>query len=146
MLKKISYLAIFLILIISLSGCATTHKEKDLEMQALRNQILVLENQLQQKDQEIEALKETAETGSQISAATQKSKVSGEVKARPSVKQIQIALKNAGYNPGSIDGKTGKQTRDAIKQFQRSNNLSADGKAGKRTWSLLKEYLYQKVK
>ncbi|MCM8792068.1 MAG: peptidoglycan-binding protein, partial [Candidatus Omnitrophica bacterium] len=59
---------------------------------------------------------------------------------------IQIALKNAGYNPGEIDGKMGKQTRQAIRAFQKANGLVVDGKVGKRTWSLLREYLYKKAK
>jgi len=64
-----------------------------------------------------------------------------EVKSRPSVKQIQKALKNAGYNPGSIDGKFGRQTREAIKDYQRANNLKPDGKVGKKTWKSLRKYL-----
>jgi g-D-glutamyl-meso-diaminopimelate peptidase len=69
-----------------------------------------------------------------------------EVKSRPSAKHIQLALKNAGYNPGPVDGRMGRQTKDAIRAFQRGNNLTADGKVGKQTWGLLKEYLYKKVK
>jgi peptidoglycan hydrolase-like protein with peptidoglycan-binding domain len=40
----------------------------------------------------------------------------------------------------------GRQTREAIKAFQRAHNLAADGKVGKQTWALLKDYLYQKIK
>ena len=75
-----------------------------------------------------------------------KKKMVGEVKSRPKTKQIQIALENAGYNPGRIDGRMGRQTREAIKAFQRANNLIADGKVGKKSWNLLKEYLYKKIK
>jgi len=70
----------------------------------------------------------------------------GEVKSRPKAKQIQLALKNAGYYSGAIDGKIGKVTKDAIKAFQRANNLIVDGKMGKKTWELLRKYLYLKVK
>ena len=65
---------------------------------------------------------------------------------RPATKDIQRALDNAGFNPGSVDGRMGKQTRNAIKAFQRANNLVADGKVGKQTWDLLSEYLKKKVK
>ncbi|MFH1281546.1 MAG: peptidoglycan-binding domain-containing protein [Candidatus Omnitrophota bacterium] len=62
------------------------------------------------------------------------------------VKQIQTALKNAGYFQDVADGKMGRKTRLAIKEFQKANNLRADGKVGKNTWMLLKEYLDKKVK
>jgi peptidoglycan hydrolase-like protein with peptidoglycan-binding domain len=55
-------------------------------------------------------------------------------------------LKNAGYNPGRIDGRLGKQTREAIKAFQRANNIPADGKVGKQTWEVLRGSLVNKVK
>ena len=144
------FLSIFLILF---SGCATARKQKDLEIQGLRNQISVLEAQVQSKDEEINTLRESLAKQAQEKGATEvykkkvsKKKVIGEVKSRPNVKQIQIALKNAGYDPGAMDGSMGKQTREAIKAFQKANNLSADGKVGKRTWNLLREYLYKKVK
>lgn len=129
--------------IISLAGCATC-KNKDLEIQNLRNQVKVLEADLQVKDNEIMNLRESFAKELQ-----KKDKMSGrviETKERPTVKQIQTALKNAGYNPGPIDGKMGKQTRDAIRAFQRANGLAVDGKVGKLTWALLKEYLTKKVK
>jgi peptidoglycan hydrolase-like protein with peptidoglycan-binding domain len=50
-------------------------------------------------------------------------------------------LKNAGYDPGAIDGKLGKKTREAVKAFQTANNLKVDGKVGSQTWGMLKEYL-----
>jgi len=33
------------------------------------------------------------------------------------IAQIQHALKNFGYDPGTIDGRLGKNTRKAIKEF-----------------------------
>ncbi|HTY44931.1 MAG TPA: peptidoglycan-binding protein [Patescibacteria group bacterium] len=135
-----------------LSGCATARKQKDLEVQGLRNQISVMETQLQSKDEEINGLKDElnkANTVAQAKVADQQAvaeKVVPEVKSRPTMKHVQIALKNAGYDPGPIDGKGGKQTRNAIKAFQKDNGLHVDGKAGKRTWNALQKYLYQKVK
>lgn len=141
---------IFLILFIGLfllSGCATARKQKDLEIQGLKNQILVLETELNSKDQEITQLKEALDKTSEEETATKnKGRVIAEVKSRPSIKNIQTALKNAGYDPGLIDGRMGRQTKDAIKAFQRANNLAVDGKVGKETWGLLKGYLYKKVK
>jgi len=56
-------------------------------------------------------------------------------------KQVQLALQNAGYYFGSIDGKVGRQTRDAVKEFQKDHNLKSDGVVGQKTWSELKNYL-----
>ena len=49
------------------------------------------------------------------------------------VKKIQQKLKNWGYYSGSVDGIYGTQTVNAVKYFQRKNNLSVDGIAGKNT-------------
>ncbi|MBN2482979.1 MAG: peptidoglycan-binding protein [Candidatus Omnitrophica bacterium] len=56
-------------------------------------------------------------------------------------KQIQAALKAAGFSPGSMDGKMGVHTIEALKKFQKSQGLQADGKVGIRTWRVLKEFL-----
>lgn len=56
-------------------------------------------------------------------------------------KQIQKALKNAGFYQGPIDGVIGKQTRRAIKEFQEANDLKADGIAGSKTCEKLTAYL-----
>ena len=49
------------------------------------------------------------------------------------VYQIQIKLKNLGYNPGPLDGIWGKKTEEAVKAFQRDNGLAATGKIDRRT-------------
>lgn len=149
MVKKIAILLIPIFLIL-LSGCATARKQKDLEIQGLRNQISLLQAQIQSKDEEINSLKEAVNKATEekplVTKKVSKKKVVGEIKSRPSARHIQVALKNAGYDPGTLDGKMGRQTRDAIKAFQRANNLPVDGRVGKQTWSLLRKYLYQKVK
>lgn len=45
-------------------------------------------------------------------------------------KELQIALYQAGFDPGPIDGITGKKTRAAIIAFQTAKGLKADGIAG----------------
>ena len=57
------------------------------------------------------------------------------------VEVVQQALKNAGYDPGAIDGKFGAKTMDALRSFQRKNNLNSDGKVGVRTLNVLAGYL-----
>lgn len=150
MLKRLAAILFLVVFIFSVAGCATARKEKDKEMQGLKNQVSVLEAQVQSKDEEISSLKEALNKASEEKQAAtvtiSKKKVIPEVKSRPNIKQIQIALANAGYNPGAIDGKMGKLTKEAIKAFQKANNLPADGKVGLKTWELLGGYLYKKVK
>ena len=56
-------------------------------------------------------------------------------------KDIQRALKNAGFDIGTIDGKIGPKTKKAIEDFQKSKGLKADGKVGPKTWAELERYL-----
>jgi len=66
---------------------------------------------------------------------------SAAVSAQPSTREIQRALKNAGFDPGPIDGKLGSRTRQAIREFQGVNGLQVDGIVGKRTWAKLAPFL-----
>jgi murein L,D-transpeptidase YcbB/YkuD len=151
MFKKLGVLLFAAVIAAVVSGCATTGKQGNLEVQGLKNQVQVLKAQVQEKDQEIMVLKnslnksadENMGAGSEAATASQ---VSEETKSRPAMKDIQTALKNAGYDPGPLDGKSGKQTREAIKAFQKANNLTEDGKVGKKTWELLGKFLEVKEK
>lgn len=146
MLKKTMFMFAGLAILISLNGCVSViRKQNDLEVQGLKNQVAALHQQIQYKDEEINSLKGSVGTVTvsdrlNFAGSGEKSDIT-EVKSRPNARQIQACLKNAGYNPGAIDGKIGKQTRTAIKEFQKANNLSADGKVGKQTWKLLRKYL-----
>ena len=63
------------------------------------------------------------------------------VPAQPSTRDIQRALRNAGFSPGPIDGKLGARTREAIREFQGVNGLQVDGIVGRRTWAKLAPFL-----
>lgn len=52
---------------------------------------------------------------------------------------IQKALKNLGLYSGAVDGKIGPKTKEAIREFQKKNNLTPDGKVGPKTWMLLQK-------
>lgn len=145
MRSKVFLLLGVVVIMAGLSGCATAGKNKDMEIQGLRNQITVLESQLQNKEEEVNSLKYQLDSQSQAKEKAVR-KLVPETKSRPTTKQIQKALSNAGYDPGPVDGRKGRQTREAIRAFQRANNLRADGVVGKRTWALLGKYLYEKVK
>ena len=51
--------------------------------------------------------------------------------------QVQMALKDAGYDPGPIDGAMGEQTRAATLRFQQDNHLAVDGKPGSELYTAL---------
>ena len=53
------------------------------------------------------------------------------------VKTIQQKLKNWGYYNGSVDGIFGAKTKEAVKYFQRKNNLAVDGIVGNKTLQAL---------
>ena len=57
------------------------------------------------------------------------------------VREVQLALKAAGFDPGSLDGRMGPRTRTAIRDFQVAQGLPADGKVGPKTWSKLETFL-----
>jgi len=144
MAKKLIWVGLSVMGIFVLSGCATMNKNDELLNQGLRNKISALEMQLSEKDNEINSLKDSLaknEQGSNLGSQN-----TAEVKQQPNAKQIQKALKNAGYFQDTVDGKMGKKTRLAVREFQKANNLPVDGKVGKNTWAVLKEYLEKKVK
>lgn len=64
-----------------------------------------------------------------------------DVTGKPTPKQIQQALKNAGLYDGKVDGNVGPKTKKAIEAFQSQNGLKADGKVGRKTWKALSVFL-----
>ncbi len=60
---------------------------------------------------------------------------------KPTSKQIQQALKNAGFYEGKVDGDIGPKTKKAVEAFQAQNGLKADGKVGPKTWAALLKHL-----
>lgn len=62
---------------------------------------------------------------------------SEETSDKPTNKNIQQALKNAGIYNGPVDGNIGPKSKKAIRDFQTQNGLSPDGKVGARTWKKL---------
>src|SRR3990167_7746276 len=57
------------------------------------------------------------------------------------VKQVQRALKQAGFDPGSIDGLIGHRTHTALMEFQKVHHLEPDGVLGVKTWKALSTYM-----
>lgn len=137
-------LSVLGVLALFISGCATTGKKDALEKDNLKAQIQNLETQLQQKEAEVDSLRRALSSTTEEKYSTVKLSQAQAMEVateHPKVRDIQIALKNAGYDVGTFDGKMGKKTRQAIKDFQKANGLDADGKVGKKTWKLLSAYL-----
>jgi len=133
-MRKI-YFGILGLVILSFLGCATLPEgSKDVEIYRLKARIGVLEDELSQKQKENLSLKEEIAQLKQLLEERTVFKM-------PSGKEIQTALKNAGFYNGEIDGQIGPKTKEAIIKFQEANKLTADGVVGSRTWELLRKYL-----
>jgi len=63
--------------------------------------------------------------------------VNGEV----NIVVVQTALKQAGFDPGKIDGKYGPKTQKKIRAFQKARRLKADGRIGFQTLSQLQKII-----
>ncbi len=120
------------------AGCATTKQVTDLEARvgALESKVVTVEQKQVAADTSMSVMEESPSLSVPVTVA------------RPAAgsltkKDIQQALKNAGYYTGKIDGQIGRNTRKAIRAFQRANGLTVDGIAGIRTKELLVNYLSQ---
>lgn len=130
---------IWIIILVSviISGCATVHRGHGLQNQELQNRISYLEAELERKNQELRGLESELAMSQSAPVAAKE----GKAVSRLSAKQIQAALKNAGFYKGDIDGSLGPKTKEAIRNFQKANGLYPDGVAGKQTREKLKRYL-----
>jgi len=154
-------ISIFMVLVavVFLSGCVTTSKYKT-DMDRLQSRVDELEASLKQQESDKAALKESQQ---QIEAALKqqsedlenaKKKLSSMGKRKsqggpselkmPTAKEIQAALKSAGFYPGEIDGVIGSGTKEAVRKFQEANQLTPDGVVGSKTWALLEKYVEEK--
>ncbi|MFA5007706.1 MAG: peptidoglycan-binding domain-containing protein [Candidatus Omnitrophota bacterium] len=130
-----------LVIILALAGCATTKKTAAVsEVEELRTKVSDLEKQLQDKDEEVRDLEERL---SKIKMPDSEEIVNAQEVdiSKVTPKNIQTALKNGGFYSGAIDGKIGRKTKEAIKEFQKANGLKSDGIVGKQTWMALQKHL-----
>jgi len=158
-------LIVVFVLIIFTAGCATTTQPDTLAQ--LRIQVAQLERKVSQRDSEVEMLltrvdelslqlermgsvkqpfsfKEIENQEGVKRSSTKKSPLNQNkktIRVNVSPREIQTALKNAGYYNGVIDGKIGSKSRQAIVEFQKDHELKSDGIIGKRTWDEMKNYL-----
>ena len=126
-------------------GCASKSSTKA-RVNALEAQMGVMTDEVSRLDQSLQ------ETRSALAQGRAGSYDSGPVSANTAIyrtpsgfelpsKDIQQALKGAGYYQGDVDGKIGPSTKSAVKAFQKDHGLDGDGVVGKGTWNKLKVYL-----
>ncbi len=126
------------------TGCAS--KKKTSKINALEAQVGVMGDEIARLDQSIQEMRSSTQTSEGGRAQAGSSRTTGGVYRTPSGFElpslnIQKALKGAGYYQGTVDGKIGPATKDAVKAFQKDHGLEADGVVGRRTWDKLKVYL-----
>lgn len=142
-------------MLVLLTGCASTGQKS--QGTQLQMRVSELEDQLADKDEQIKDLnyqiKDLSYDADKDSSRSRKIEIEsfgsgsssegkGEIIRVPvAADQVQLALKNAGYYQGPVDGKVGARTKKAISAFQKDNNLKADGLIGRKTWSALKTHL-----
>ncbi len=148
-------LLLAIVFISVVSGCATTQPKPS---DQLSNRVIELEKKLEEKDSEIVDLQyEVKDLHSKVEnnkgvpslsddaaiASTPGEKTGDDkvIKVNVSATKVQMALKNAGYYTGKVDGKAGSGTKAAIAAFQKAQGLAADGVVGRKTWDALKQHL-----
>src|SRR5262245_33984991 len=57
--------------------------------------------------------------------------------SQETVKKVQKDLKDKGYYHGNIDGILGPNTREALRRYQKKENLQGDGRLTRETWDHL---------
>ncbi len=139
-------LLMMLMLTAGLSGCGTTKTAQELKQ--LQSQIGLLDqrvSQLERVGNPWAASPGSAPAVTSVPApepparqAAAAASTSGG--AKPGTREIQQALKNAGFYQGAVDGKMGPLTKDAVREFQRVHGLKDDGVVGRQTWGKLNAY------
>lgn len=128
------FLTVFLIM--GLGGCATGGKKQATQAPTVNyEKPWIYQQGAYQRDYDHD------DTWSSDTYKKSDTKTYTEQAVQLSPKQIQRALKSAGFYQGPIDGKIGPKTKAAIVKFQKAKGLKADGIVGKRTAPELNKYL-----
>ncbi len=142
-MRKVTLLILSGLLVVA-TGCVSksTHQR---EVGALQTQVSQMDAALkaqQEQNQQLQAQLESGHGrksggGASFAGALYRTPSGFEIAAV----DIQKALKGAGYYSGGVDGKIGPDSREAIRNFQKDNGLTADGVCGRQTWNKLKTHL-----
>lgn len=152
MKRNLVYVLLAVFVIASIAGCSTVPKKKyEQDMGGMKAKVETLETRVEgvetkqaqvermtsEQAQALEELRLRKEKVVETNISV-KNRTGGKVKE--GIKDIQECLKNAGFYNGKIDGVKGRNTKKAIKEFQKANGLKADGKVGPKTWEILSKY------
>ncbi len=136
-MKGLKFLSVLFGIVVLASGCATTTGPKTSGSNC--NQVILCKDYMTKVDNLSRELQEQREANASLKKEIDEmSKLQVRM---PNGKEIQTALKNAGFYKGPIDGQIGSQTKESIKKFQEANKLPADGVIGSKTWNLLYKFL-----
>lgn len=148
--KNFALVVVVALAVFFVSGCSTVPKKFKEEVSGIKSKVDTLESRVESMEsKQAEAdrmVNQQSQTIEDLRASREKSVVTnittrtGSVKGREHTKEIQACLKNAGFYNGNIDGVKGKNTKKAIKEFQKANGLKADGVVGAKTWEALSKY------
>ncbi len=143
-MRNLTFVIVFVGLTLSFTGCV----KRTNETSVLKAQVAELDAALRMQQEQNQALQAQLQSSGGTATATRTAQVpyTGSLYRTPSGFEIpgvdiQNALKNAGYYTGPVDGKIGPGSREAIRNFQRDNGMTADGVCGRQTWNKLKTYL-----
>jgi len=145
-MKKSVFIILALAVVVYLAGCGKKQKtleemQEPMSMEALSTLSAETKNVPEVKTPEQVVTQPVVVTAPATGPAPKLEPLPPAGPYKPSVIEIQTALKNAGYYTGNIDGKIGSKTKAAIEEFQKANGLKADGKVGSKTWALLSKHL-----
>lgn len=144
--KSLIYMVLGIFVISFIAGCETVPKKFKEEVGGIRSRVDTLETKVEGIEaRQTDAERLASEQAQALEASRERVKTNISVKPRSlkgkeNIRDIQTCLKNAGFYSGNIDGVSGKQTRRAIREFQKANGLNPDGIVGKKTWELLAKY------
>lgn len=133
-----SIIALSAICLIFLVGCKQKAEEPTLEPS-----LTTEATQAPEQAAEVQTQSQTTVAPATVTTTPAVSEVAATF-VKPTVEEIQQALKNLGLYTGNIDGDLGPKTQKAIEDFQAQNNLKVDGKVGPKTWDKLKASLSPK--
>jgi len=138
-------IAMVILVAFFVTGCASAEKTRSLEQ---RIEVLEAKSGFSSTTSYVADEKVITKTDSVTFVSESPSSSSNYTAKRTTVslskKDVQRALKKAGYYNGPIDGKIGTKSKKAIRQFQADNGLKVDGVVGTQTKKALSKYLSYK--
>lgn len=137
------FLGVFWVVLfaLGLSGCSKKHDAEELQPITLESMSALPSTPAAAVDLKAQETKAVVAPAAAPAVAQEPVPLPPQGPYKPGNKEIQAALKNAGFYAGEIDGKIGPKSKKAIEEFQKSAGLKADGKVGPKTWEALSKHL-----